>query len=94
MQNLPHENSYFWENTLALSTQPLRNRSSKALLKEIKKLPVKERQLLAGETLKSIRKPTSDRIAKAVRKLKKDYSTDKELTAFTSLDSDSFYEAR
>ena len=77
-----------------MGVQPLRNRSSKMLLKEIKRLPAKERQMLAEETLKSIRRRTNNKLEKAVKKLQKDYRTNKELTAFTSLDSDNFYETR
>ncbi len=77
-----------------MSTQQLRNRDSKELLRQIKRLPAKERRFLAEETLKSIRQSANNKLVKAVKKLRDDYRKDGELTAFTSLDSDSFYETR
>ncbi|MGA2298513.1 MAG: hypothetical protein ABSG15_13285 [FCB group bacterium] len=69
---------------------------SKTLLNEIKSLPVEERLYLIEQTLKSIRRTKSEKqdILKASRSLKSEYLSNKELTAFTPLDSEGFYEAR
>ena len=69
---------------------------TKTLLNEIESLPVEDRLYLIEQTLKSIRrkKPVKQDILKAARSLKSEYLNNKELTAFTSLDSEGFYEAR
>jgi len=65
------------------------------IIKEISRLPIKRRMLIVERTLKSIReKEEGDNIEKAVDSLFKDYSTNKELTEFTGIDFDKFYEAR
>ena len=69
--------------------------ATKELLAEINKLSVDERILLIEDTLRSIRVATqNNRISEAVEVLGNDYENDKELTAFSSLDTDEFYEAR
>ena len=69
--------------------------ATKELLAEINKLSVDERILLIEDTLRSIRVATqNNRISEAVEMLGNDYKNDKELTAFRSLDTDEFYEAR
>ena len=69
--------------------------ATKELLAEINKLSVDERILLIEDTLRSIRVSTqNNRISEAVEMLGSDYKNDKELTAFSSLDTDEFYEAR
>ncbi len=65
-----------------------------AIIKEINKLSVNERLLLVEKMLKSIRQEKQNSIAHSVSLLYNDYKTDQELTAFTSLDAQTFYETR
>lgn len=65
-----------------------------AIIKEINKRPLTEKLLLVERTLKAIRHEKEHEIEQAVHALYKDYKTDKELTAFTKLDTALFYEAR
>lgn len=65
------------------------------IIKEISRLPINRRIFIVERTLKSIREvEEKDTIQKAVDALLHDYSTDKELTIFTGIDFDKFYEAR
>ncbi|HBS85928.1 MAG: hypothetical protein A2W91_08765 [Bacteroidetes bacterium GWF2_38_335] len=65
------------------------------ILKEIKKLPVSKRMLIVEKTLKAIRESdTKRKMVKASEKLLKDYKSDGDLTAFTLLDYQEFYETR
>ena len=65
------------------------------ILKEIKRLPIKKRIYLIEKAIHSIREQEEkDQMKKAVDSLYKDYENDKELTAFTNLDFEDFYEAR
>ncbi len=65
------------------------------IIKEIVKLPIIERMLIIENAMKSIREETEKRtsLKEGAKALLSDYKTDKELTAFTSLDSEDFYEA-
>jgi len=65
------------------------------IITEINKLPVSQRLTLIELTIKNIREEEKKqmRIA-AVEKLYDDYANDPELTAFTSLDFEDFYEAK
>ena len=65
-----------------------------AIIREINKLPLTERVLLVEKTLKSIRRQREHSLDNAVHALYNDYKSDKELTTFTKLDAESFYEAR
>ena len=65
-----------------------------AIIKEINKLPLTEKLLLVEKTLKSIRQEKEHTLAHAVHALYNDYKSDRELTAFTQLDAESFYETR
>jgi len=68
---------------------------TKELFKEIKRLPIDQRILLIEKTLKSIRKSNFEKsMIAAAEELAADYNTDPELTVFTKLDYESFYEAR
>jgi hypothetical protein len=64
------------------------------IIKEIVKLPVIERMLIIENAMKSIREETAKgrSLKEAAKALLSDYKTDKELTTFTSLDSEDFYE--
>jgi hypothetical protein len=63
------------------------------IIKEIQRLPLTKRFLIVEETLKSIKKDEMGRqIEHAANELYNDYITNRELTAFTSLDLENFYE--
>jgi hypothetical protein len=65
------------------------------LIKEIQLLPLSKRLSLIEEVIKSIKKEElNSQMEMAVRELQEDYKNDKELTAFTSLDMENFYETR
>jgi hypothetical protein len=65
------------------------------ILREIEKLPLQDRVLLVKKTLKSLEKAGGARdLKRAARELLEDYKTDKDLTAFTDLDMENFYEPR
>jgi len=65
------------------------------ILKEIKRLPVKKRIFVIEKAIHSIREQEEkDQINKAVDALYADYKNDKELTAFTNIDFEDFYETR
>ena len=65
-----------------------------AIIREINKLPLSERLLLVEKTPKSIKEQKEHSLDESVHALYSDYKTDKELTIFTKLDAESFYEAR
>ena len=68
---------------------------AKELIKEIQKLPVQKRIYVIERSMNLIRKQEEeDQMKKAADELYEDYLTDKELTAFTSLDFENFYETR
>jgi len=65
------------------------------LLKEIERLPIKKRLLLIEKTLQTIRKKEDfDEMQIAAESLYSDYKNDQELTAFTNIDFENFYETR
>jgi len=65
------------------------------ILKEIQRLPIQKRIYVIEKTIHSIRKQEdTNQIKKAVDTLFNDYKSDKEMTAFTNLDFEDFYEAR
>lgn len=65
------------------------------LIREIQKLPVKKRMYVVERTMHMIRKHEEfDQLMIAAEGLHEEYSTNKELTAFTTLDMDDFYETR
>ncbi len=65
-----------------------------AIIKEINKLPLTEQLLLVEKTLKAIRRQKEHKMDTAVNALYNDYASNKELTIFTKLDAEPFYEAR
>ncbi|MCC5920821.1 MAG: hypothetical protein LAT68_11550 [Cyclobacteriaceae bacterium] len=68
---------------------------TKELIKEIQKLPVRKRIYIIERSMHFIRKQEEeDHMKKAADVLYEDYLTDKELTAFTNLDFENFYETR
>ena len=65
------------------------------LIKEITRLPVQKRMLVIERAIHSIRqKEDYNQMKKAAELLLTDYKTNKELTVFSNLDYEDFYEAR
>jgi hypothetical protein len=65
------------------------------LMQEIFKLPLDKKFFVLEQTLKSIKLEEGNRhLAVAAEIMYDDYMNDKELTAFTVLDFENFYEAR
>lgn len=68
---------------------------TKELIKEIEKLPVRDRIYVIERSMNLIRKQEKeDQMKKAADELYEDYLTDNELTVFTNLDFENFYETR
>jgi len=68
---------------------------TKELIKEIQKLPIRKRIYVIERSMNLIRKQEDeDQMKKAADDLYEDYLSDKELTAFTNLDFENFYETR
>ncbi len=69
--------------------------TTKELIKEIKRLPLSKRIYVIEKAIQSIREQEEKKqFKKAVDSLLPEYQTDKELTAFTVLDYEEFYEAK
>ena len=65
------------------------------LIKEIKRLSVQKRMYVIEKTIHSIRRQeNTNQMSKAANLLLLDYKTDMDLTAFTKVDYDDFYEAK
>ena len=64
------------------------------LIRELDRLPLTDKLLVIEHTLKSIRTEKVKTLKIAVDLLCDDYKTDKDLTIFTSLDKELFYETR
>lgn len=65
------------------------------LIDQIKRLPLQKRIFLIEKTLHSIRQEEeANQMKKAVDLLLEDYKSDSELTAFSAIDYEKFYEAR
>lgn len=65
------------------------------IISEIKKLSVKERLQIIEKTAKTIQlDDEKEQMRQAADQLYDDYKNDDELTAFTDLDLEDFYEAR
>ena len=68
---------------------------TKEIIREIRKLPLQKRIYVIEKTIQSIREQEdANQMKKAVNKLYEDYKSDKELTEFTDIDFEDFYEAR
>lgn len=65
------------------------------ILKQINKLPISKRKYVIEKTIQSI---TSLEVEKTMKEaaeiLYDDYNTDRQLTVFTNIDFDNFYEAK
>lgn len=64
------------------------------ILRELESLPLTEKLFVIEKTLRSIRKEKEKSLASAVDSLYQDYCSDKDLTIFTKLDKEPFYETR
>lgn len=70
-------------------------KNTSELLKEIKRLPVNKRIYVIQKTLSSIRKDEdANQMNLAAESLYSEYTSDEELTAFTDIDFEEFYEAK
>ena len=67
--------------------------STREILQNIKQLPFNERLSLIEKALKTLYESKENQLEKAANTLMADYKNDKELTAFTALDFEKFYEA-
>ncbi len=68
---------------------------AKEIIKEIQRLPLTKQMLVAELILKSIReRELKEKMEKAADELLDDYLTDNELTIFTNIDFEDFYETR
>jgi hypothetical protein len=69
--------------------------SMQEILSEINRLPLQDRLLIIEKTLEVTRANESDQqLSAASDMMEAEYRSNKELTAFTSLDLEDFYEAR
>ena len=64
------------------------------IMHNISRLPVSQRMLIVEYIIRSIRYEEQQPLEKAAERLYKDYLNDKELTVFTQLDCEDFYETR
>ncbi len=65
------------------------------IIHEIQRLPLTKRFYVVEETIKSIKKEEMNhQMELAANELFEDYTNNKELTAFTALDIEHFYEAK
>jgi len=68
---------------------------TREIIRAIRKLPVSKRMLIVEKTLKTIRESeTRKSMVRAAESLFEDYKNDKELTSFTQLDYEGFYETK
>jgi hypothetical protein len=68
---------------------------TKELIKEIQQLPLDQKFFVVEETIKSIKKEEmSNQMELAAIELYDDYVNEHELTAFTLLDFENFYETK
>lgn len=61
---------------------------------EIQRLTITDKIWVVEETLKSLQKNARDEMSMVADSLVDEYRTNKELTAFTDIDFEHFYEAR
>jgi len=64
------------------------------IMHNISRLPVSQRMLIVENIVRSIRHEEQQSLEKAADFLYADYFNDKELTIFTQLDCEDFYETR
>jgi hypothetical protein len=67
--------------------------SKNELIQQIEQLPIQDRIYLVEKVVHSIRaQAEQENMTQAAESLYQDYKNDKELTAFTDIDLDNFYE--
>ena len=65
------------------------------IIKELRRLPLNKRIYVIEKTIQSIRQQEgSNQMTLAADRLANDYGTDKELTVFTNIDFEDFYETK
>ena len=64
------------------------------IIRNTKRLPLSQQMLIAKRIIHSIRHREKSSLETAAERLYDDYATDKNLTVFTQLDCENFYEAR
>ncbi len=64
------------------------------IIRELDRLPLTDKLFVIEKTLKSIRTEKERSLRAAVDRLYDDYVSNKELTIFTKLDKESFYETK
>ena len=73
----------------------VRKMRTSEIINEIQRLPIQKRIFVLEKTIHSIRKnEDAIQMQNAAKSLYHDYKTDKELTIFTNLDFEGFYETR
>jgi hypothetical protein len=64
------------------------------IMQTVNRLPLSQQMLIAERIIHSVRHKERPSMETAAERLYHDYMTDKNLTVFTRLDCESFYEAR
>jgi hypothetical protein len=64
------------------------------IIRNVNRLPLSQQMLVAERIIHSVRYREQSSLAEAAERLYEDYMTDKNLTVFTKLDCENFYEAR
>ena len=64
------------------------------IIRRTKRLPLSQQMLIAERIIHSIRHQEQSSMEAAAERLYADYMTDRNLTAFTQLDCENFYETR
>ncbi|HET55104.1 MAG TPA: hypothetical protein ENN33_07790 [Ignavibacteria bacterium] len=68
---------------------------TKEIIEQIGKLPYEDKMLILEKTVKAIReKEIKEKMTKAVSDLMEEYKSNRELTAFTEIDFENFYETK
>jgi hypothetical protein len=64
------------------------------IIRNVNRLPLSQQMLIAERIIHSIRQRKQPSMEMAAERLYADYMTDENLTEFTQLDNENFYEAR
>ena len=64
------------------------------IMRNVNRLPLLQQMFIAEQIIHSIRKREQSSLEMAAERLYKDYMTDENLTVFTQLDCENFYETR
>jgi len=64
------------------------------IMRNVNRLPLSQQMLIAERIIHSIRQKEQHPLDMAAKRLYADYMTDENLTVFTQLDCEDFYEAR